>query len=940
MRIFVHRWMLVLLIGFAIPASVRSQDACPVPSFILPDKSPNIFSIRQEADLGDAIAESVQREYRVIDDVITENLDRIGRRLLAQLPPSNIPFRFLIVDYPEVNAFSFPGGRVYVTRKLIAATRSEDELAGVVAHEIGHIITRQSAADLTRAFQKILGVNSFGDRKDVFEKYNKLLDNVGRNPRVMGNSEHESESEEIVADRVSVYLSKRAGYRPEANAEFWDRIAGAGGRTGSALSDFFAVTRPEQRRLRELRRLAQQLPSACAGTKPESAVQTFEEWQASVLNYSGLGYRESLPNAMLKQTLHPQLRSSISYMRFSGDGKYLLAQDASSIFVLSRDPFEFRFRIDAQEASAAQFTPDSKSIVFHTAGMRVETWSIGEERRTSLKELTITEECLQTSLSPEGKRLVCLNENMTTIIFETDGGRRIFEKKAESFASPIYMYILAFNASLGRSFRGEFSPDGRYFVGEAPTQSGYVAYDFVEGKELKLPPSIRTLLDRSFSFMSGGRFVGASGKTGEKSAVVSFPDGQVQYSMQVGIASVAPVTNGDYVIIRPIDKYPAGVMDLAQKRIVVASKQDAIDLYDKTFASERIDGVLSLLHVDKEAALGNASLPLSPLPRLRAVSLSADMNWLALSSNSRGAIWDLRSGKQVFLSRNFQGAQFAPDNTLLVDFPKAGQEERMIARIDPVGPTAKIAVPLKDSKAHQAGLYLVERRDIPIGGKNRSEPGIAISSAETGKELWNHAYPSGLPSINFSRDDDKAILGWSAMSEFVREESKKDRDLKSRIATEKERYGDYYFQILRASTGEMIATVYVETGVGSFRIRSAETFGDYLILCDTQNRLLVYSIASGKRLGQIFGVYGRVSPALQLLAAENERGIVTLYSLPSMEKRRDLIFSTPLSFMQFSQDGKRLFVLTADQQTYLFDTESVISDVKPTTQAALKVTAK
>ena len=936
MRIFPRRRVLFLLIGFSMAAAVRAQDACQAPSFMLPDKSPNAFSERQEADLGDAIAESVQREYRVIDDVITGNLERIGKRLLDQLPQSNIPFRFLIVDYPEVNAFSFPGGRVYVTRKLIAATRSEDELAGVVAHEIGHIVTRQSAADLTRAFKKLLGIQSFGDRKDIFEKYNRLLDNMNRNPRAIQTSERDSDAEQIVADRVSVYLSKRAGYRPEANAEFWDRLTETGGKTGSALSDFFALTKPEQKRLREMRRLAQQLPAACAGMRAEPGPQNYEEWKTSVLNYSGLGNRETLPNAERKQLLQPRLRSSISYMRFSGDGKYLLAQDASSIFVLSRNPFEFRFRIDARDASAAQFTPDSKSIVFHTTGMRVETWSVPEERRVSLKELTITEECLQTSLSPDGRRLVCMNDDLTTIIFETEEGRRIFERKAESFASPLHLYILALNASLGRTLESEFSPDGRYFVGKVPTQSGYLAYDFAESKELKLPPSIRDLLSGSYSFMSNGRLVGTSGKAGEKSAVVSFPEGQVQYTMQTGIAGVDSVTNGDYVIIRPIDKYPAGIMDLAQKKIVVASKQSAIDVYDKTFASERLDGILSLLHVEQESVLGNASLPLSPLPRLRAISLSADMNWLALSSDSRGAVWDLRSGKQVLLARNFQGAQFAPDNTLLVDFPKAGQEERMIARIDPAGPSAKIALPLKDSKAHQAGLYLLERKDVPVSGKNRTEPGIVISSAETGRELWTHTYPLGLPSVSFSLEDDKVVLGWPAMSAFVREESKKDRDLKSKTATAKEKYGDYYLHILRASTGEVISKIYVETGIGSFRVRGAETFGDYLVLSDTQNRLLVYSISSIKRLGQVFGVNGSVSTAMQVLAAENERGIVTLYSLPSMEKLGDLVFSSPLSYMKFSKDGKQLFVLTADQQSYLFNTEAVISEAKPAIAAELR----
>ena len=75
---------------------------------------------------------------RIAPPADDDELTRIGEKLLATLPPTGIHYRFRIYDSGEVNAFSVAGGRVYVSRKLIAAVKNEDELAGVLAHELGH----------------------------------------------------------------------------------------------------------------------------------------------------------------------------------------------------------------------------------------------------------------------------------------------------------------------------------------------------------------------------------------------------------------------------------------------------------------------------------------------------------------------------------------------------------------------------------------------------------------------------------------------------------------------------------------------------------------------------------------------------------------------------------------------------------------------------------
>jgi hypothetical protein len=913
---------LFTILAFAAVEPVNSYEDCPAPSFMEPANGPNILSEQQENDFGDAIAQQIQSEYLVIEDEITENIRRIGRRLLDQAPTSELNFQFFLVEFPQVNALSLPGGRVYISRKLVAACQNEDELAGVIAHELGHLIARHPAIDLSRMLRKILKVSTIGDRKDVFAKFNELLDNAARSPKAMKDISRDEEEEQIEADRISVYLVKRAGYSPEAYIQLWDRIQEVGGRTGGFLSDFFGTTKPEQKRLREMQRAAEQLPEACAGPRPPTTAEQFELWKTAVMEYSGIGHRESLPAAERSQPLQPRLRGNITHMRFSADGRYLLAQDSSSIFILSHDPFKVLFRIDAQNAHPAQFTPDSESIVFHTSSLRVEIWSIAEQQRSAVREMAVTYNCLGDKLSPDARHLACYDTDHRLTLFNVFDGTKVFQKDL-SYKGYISLRQMI-SLMRGRSGQLVFSPDGRYFIGTNFDGSRHVAYDFVENRYIKLPGAVKERLARSFGFMGGNRFFGVAGDKGEKTAVINFPSGEVLHTIQVGLSRVSPATHGDYLILKPIQKYPAGIMDLAQDKIIMGSEQEAIDFYDKAFAQERSDGVLFLFHVDKKEAVGRVELPESPLPQPMAASLSADLNWLAVSENSRGAIWDLRTGSRTFLSKNFMAAQFAPDNTLILDFPKSGEEKRMIARINPVGPIVVSGSRLEEDRIiKQEGLYLVEQKE-PENRKNQARTLLSVTSAVTGRELWTRDYKKGFPWMNFNSEEDKAVFVWGASSAFVKEESRKNPALKKMIKSDIERQGDYYIQILQASTGKVLHTVYIETGRGSFRLRRAELAGDHLTIYDNQNRLLIYSISSGERLGQIFGVNGSLSPTTPLLAAENKPGVLTIYSLPSMEEHGKLKFSRPLVFVKFSRDGEQLFALTDDQMTYLFSSEVLL----------------
>src|SRR5262247_2519068 len=85
------------------------------------------------------------------DPALVAYVQALGQRLAAQSPRRDVEYRFQVVDRVEPNAFALPGGYIYMTRGLLVLVNSEDELAGVIGHEIGHVAARHSVQQISRA---------------------------------------------------------------------------------------------------------------------------------------------------------------------------------------------------------------------------------------------------------------------------------------------------------------------------------------------------------------------------------------------------------------------------------------------------------------------------------------------------------------------------------------------------------------------------------------------------------------------------------------------------------------------------------------------------------------------------------------------------------------------------------------------------------------------
>ncbi len=123
-----------IVIGLTVVALLLTSVAAPPAGAI---------TVQDEEELSREFLGVLFRHYNIISEpLVTGYLDRIGRRLLAALPPQPFDYHFYMIDDPTYNAFATPAGHIFINSGLVAALESDDELAGIIGHEIAHVVCR------------------------------------------------------------------------------------------------------------------------------------------------------------------------------------------------------------------------------------------------------------------------------------------------------------------------------------------------------------------------------------------------------------------------------------------------------------------------------------------------------------------------------------------------------------------------------------------------------------------------------------------------------------------------------------------------------------------------------------------------------------------------------------------------------------------------------
>ena len=295
-----------LIVAVGVPA-----DEINLPDIGSPADA--ILSKNDENQLGRAIMRQIRASGELVEDPqVNEFINEIGHRIAAQAnADGNHEFSFFVVDNPVINAFALPGGFIGVHTGLLQATRNEDELAGVLAHEVAHVTQRHIARSIHAAQRQsilstaiMLGAilaGAAGGGGDVMQGAIAVAQGTAAQQQI-----NFTRSNEYEADRVGISALASAGFDPQGMGSFFEVISRGTSPTQARVPEFLRTHPVSSARIAEARSRARNyqpvhtndsITYGIARTRllvasrdtPEAAVSYFEreayEYQSDVERY-------------------------------------------------------------------------------------------------------------------------------------------------------------------------------------------------------------------------------------------------------------------------------------------------------------------------------------------------------------------------------------------------------------------------------------------------------------------------------------------------------------------------------------------------------------------------------------------------------------------------------------------------------------------------------
>jgi hypothetical protein len=911
------------VLGISSQTANAAQPACSLVPPPLSVARANIFNAEQEQWLGDAQSDLVEPRYTILPDSESAYITQIGQKLLAQLPSTPIHYSFHLFESADLRSFSLSGGHVYISRKLVLDARSEDELAAMLAQEIGRAYTHHAASLVTLRLNKMMNVKSLGDRSDVVDRFQRLL-NIPIPDNAQLNDE-EQKKDELLADRVALYALIKAGFAPQAFTSFLDRINLNGGYTGNFFTDLFETTPDVSVRIRQAHKVIESLPDSCRIIRPQYRPQ-FKPFQEAMSAERINPFVSPTPD-LRSIAVDPPMNPALENVRLSPDGKYALAQNDAQIHVLTTTPTKLLFSIDAPGAQMAQFTPDSANVVFYYDTLRVENWNVLSQQPAGVLDFPDYIGCQQTSLSPVGNAFACFTRNGDSVwlrLIDLQSGQVLYQN-LNIFRGGFGDWNSAANLINGqRQAAATWSQDGRYFL--AVSGSGVVCFDMQQRREVKLKGPLSNLYEGRFAFVDSNKLLfecdwGSKNPDAWnrfKMCFTTFPDGQSIKNLTLGLQWLAPITKGPRVLTGPVEGAAAAFLDPATGTSGPSFKLETVDLSGDTMAEEAPNG--DLLAGKAGGTMSSVTLPVSPLPPLEAGAFSADGRYLAISDRGRGATWDLSTGKRIAATSPFRTASFDGNGKLLTRF--VNQE------LKPAGDTAvdwktqKVieGVSVGITEARYGNLLL--RMKTPVPNLNfYISTELEGDDATTGARLWSRHFSYGIPEIA-PADGDHILLTMDPKSDIGGDQIRHNRNKFIRTADEVGKYDkdSYLIEVVSSQTGAIQRLVLApelksSQGLG----RSAGLFGDLLAVHGGRNNTVIYRLTDGTRLMAFFGRALACDPGLGLVAANNRTQELSIYDIRSGRELERLTMDRAPLLARFIPDKRQLLVLTATQQVYILN---------------------
>jgi predicted Zn-dependent protease len=266
---------LALIIGFVC---LSMEDTANRVRISLSEALP--FSVEKERELGEKVAVEIEKQMEVIrDPAIQGYIAVLGEGIVSRADRSEFPIRFAVLNESQPNAFAIPGGRIYITSGLIGLVEREGELAGVMSHEVAHVVRRHVAQRIDASkriniatLAAVLAGALVGGQEGGAIMAGSLA--MGQSQILKYTRENESE-----ADRLGLAYMTRAGYDGHDMASFFKKIA----RTpeyNTAFPSYLSTHPGVPERISYLETLKEDLPNSAAAHESQGRL---EEVQLRVL---------------------------------------------------------------------------------------------------------------------------------------------------------------------------------------------------------------------------------------------------------------------------------------------------------------------------------------------------------------------------------------------------------------------------------------------------------------------------------------------------------------------------------------------------------------------------------------------------------------------------------------------------------------------------------
>jgi beta-barrel assembly-enhancing protease len=236
-------------------------------------------STQQEVEMGTQYAQQINAQLPIVQDPeINRYVNVLGNQIAQRADQRGIQYRFFVVNAREINAFAVPGGYVYINRGLVERTNTLSQLAGVLGHEIGHVVRRHSVQQMQKAQGANFGVVLACVLTSICSS------GVGQTAIQAGGTAlfaKFSRDDEFEADQEAVRNVVRAGIHPRGIPEMFRILINERNRGNSAVESWFATHPTEEDRIaRSQQTIAQIDPAILRNLTVDS--QNFHSFQNRV----------------------------------------------------------------------------------------------------------------------------------------------------------------------------------------------------------------------------------------------------------------------------------------------------------------------------------------------------------------------------------------------------------------------------------------------------------------------------------------------------------------------------------------------------------------------------------------------------------------------------------------------------------------------------------